>query len=218
MIRIQRGTPEGPQSYSFERFEDEFLKICNEHISQGRATLFAFLLYDLRTPQIEKILEDRSYWGALNAVAGPYLTVFAFHRDAPPAAPMVERRWLHSITPASSEFASVILQRYFSLDGDYAAPSLLFFQVDDNGVSDSFFAKIRSEKVEDAYLEIRNVLEGAASMVKHVGSAVADRHRLFDLIEREIKGRNIASQLIRAAKKVSSLKDVVGLLRVLSPV
>jgi hypothetical protein len=43
----------------------------------GQANLFGVVIYTAKHPHVRKLLQDKVYWEALNAVSGPYWTVFA---------------------------------------------------------------------------------------------------------------------------------------------
>jgi hypothetical protein len=213
MIPIVKGAPTGPVGYSFERFQADFLTICRDHLAQGRASLFAFILDDIMSPQVQKVLEDGHYWAALNAVSGSYLSVFAFHQPAHRGG-RIERRWLYGVDDSGSMHSDAILRSYFNVERQPGASSILFFQVNDGGVSDSFFAKIRSERVEDTFLEIKKLLQLAGDMVKHLQPQMPNKDRLFDLFEREIKGRRIAATLYESVKQITDAKGMAALLKI----
>lgn len=79
MIPIYLHDKSGHDSYFYDEFESDFLRICETHREEGRALAFAFILYDFTSPQVAKVLRDQDYWNALDQLSGKYLTVFSFH-------------------------------------------------------------------------------------------------------------------------------------------
>ena len=64
-----------------ESLERYILEKCSEHKAEKRAFAFALIVYDFNDPQITKILEDDSYFNALDYTSGKFLTVFYVHSE-----------------------------------------------------------------------------------------------------------------------------------------
>ena len=127
---------------SYEQFESEFLKICDEHRENDRALVFAFILYDFENEHIGKVLEDPHYWLSLNSISGNYLTVFSLHYKAADMKEkfmeMIKQRMDQDV---HKEFNMIptdqnpsletnqFIQKYFGKDFKIKYPSVLFFQV-----------------------------------------------------------------------------------------
>lgn len=64
------------EGFDETKFKDELLNICREHFVEGRALAFAFIVYRLSDPHINKILDDSHYFAALDEISGKKLTIF----------------------------------------------------------------------------------------------------------------------------------------------
>jgi|ERR1035437_674319 hypothetical protein len=62
---------------SFDRFLERFISICEEHLENGRAKSFAFILYDFSDKQIkDEILKKQGGFAHLDRLSGKNLSVF----------------------------------------------------------------------------------------------------------------------------------------------
>jgi hypothetical protein len=172
---IYLNTKTGGQGDSFAQFKNEFIEICATHHKQARALAFAFILYDFEHPQIAKMLDDRHYWNALNKISGRYLTVFAFR-----------------LTKSSGSFddSRAFIKEQFGVDLPEANPSILFFQVADKRISDSFMVEIEAEMFEPAFIEVKEVLLAVVQSVENVQPEFrGNTTEIFDLIAGRLSQR-----------------------------
>lgn len=70
------------EAYGANEFQERFLEGRAEHRDSGRALAFAFLLYDLRHPEVLKLLRGSDYWPALDSLSGEYQVVFSLQSAA----------------------------------------------------------------------------------------------------------------------------------------
>ena len=147
MIPIYQHDDKGKIGYSFDSFQQKFIKICEEHKKQRRALAFAFILYDFTQPQIRKVLDDRDYWRALDKVSGKTLTIFSFH--SPPW--IIEGKYGLDSNEDPTTQTNLIIGRYFGIDGVISFPSLLFFQVESGEVIDHLFVRVHEQEVEKVF-------------------------------------------------------------------
>jgi hypothetical protein len=72
------------------------------------------------------------------------------------------------------------------------SPSILFFQVNDEQVVDSFLATLDEKKVEDSFNEIRDIIERAAKALENVTEQNRFNVRdTFHLVEQDLSQRNV---------------------------
>jgi hypothetical protein len=198
---------DGARGLMFAEFYRRVLDICEEHRGAGRASAFAFILHDSRSPEVSKVLADVAYWRALDAIAGHALSVFAIHsmvlNGRGPYESPEERN--------AGGGARLVLARHFDLP-EIRFPALLFFQVDGGQVSASLFVELRQPTVEASYLEIRALLELAAQAVigegreKEEGPAEA-----FSRIEKAIRGREQGELIRRGLKAAIAVAEYLRL-------
>ena len=196
---VQHGET-GHNSHSYSEFESNFLQICQTHREEGKAMAFAFILYDFTAPQIAKVLRDRDYWNALDQLSGKYLTVFSFH-SSPATANLASQQheggdvYYNMLAVRVSQREPMdggkLLKKYFELGKDITLPSVVFFQVTDKGVADAFLVQIQARKVENAFIEIQDIIKTAKSSVSMVlDENRGNAHEIFNLIRRGLDDRN----------------------------
>lgn len=160
---------------SYNQFEKEFFRICNQHRDEDKAIVFAFILYDFENPQISKILNDADYWLSLNAISGDYLTVFSLHyKPEDTKARLMEimkakmsfgtSKEMHTIPTfqnPSSE-TNKLIKKYFGDDIKVKYPSVLFFQTNKETISNYRLIQLDENQLEASFLELKKYIKVAA--------------------------------------------------------
>lgn len=219
MIPIISHGKAGDQGYTFRNFEAFFLNICESHREDRRALAFAFILYDLRSPQVAKALKDQDYWNALDEISGKYLSVFSFH-TMPPRRPSSRRRrssfnttqYMTRVMINDFEDGRSLLEKYFNLEQGIRLPAILFFQVSNAEIIGSKLVQLTKDTVEESFIEIKNIVSCAAEAV----SSVKDEnhrndHVIFQLIEDNLNDRGIKIIASAVINKIKSAKEVLAL-------
>jgi hypothetical protein len=156
------------------------------------------------------MLQDAEYWAALNEVSGRYVSVFVFY--SPMREPEPNDTWEHKHVEKASE-AMEILRRHFS-NKSLTLPSLLFFQVAENKVADSYAVKIKDDgKEEETFLEIKKILGIVRDAIKRVDYDNKDNAgEIFNMIRSELKDHKLKVTIGKGAKWVLDAEGLVGLL------
>lgn len=201
MFPIIETLPDGNRGFSPQDFEERFLDICAGHRRDDRALVFALILHDFEQPQVQQLLQDEAYWRALDTISGDRITVFAFHAPAVPEQEDHLSFWRNPPEDPNTRIRSIV-HRYFDFGSRLDLPSLLFFQANEHGVSDASVVRIRSMRSEEAFLEIREVLERVTSAL----SQVEDRYRendqeMFNLVRVALSNLGVD----RVAKRATQL-------------
>lgn len=210
MFPIIESRPDGSRGFAPEDFEERFLEICAEHRRDGRALVFALIVHDFEQPQVYQLLQDEAYWRALDTISGHRITVFAFHAPAVPEQESNLSFWRDSPEDPSTRIRSIV-HRYFDLGSRLDLPSLLFFQANEDGVSDASVLHIRSKRTEEAFLEIREVLERVSSAL----SQVEDRYRendqeMFNLVRVALNNLGVDRVAKRATRLLPKLLRAIN--------
>jgi hypothetical protein len=159
---------------STNAFGQSIIDVCEKHRKENRALAFAFIIYNFENPQISKILNDRNYWNALNTISGQYLSIYYIHSrentfgEDLAAISDREQRGLYPIDGNNLGVVLPMLKRYLELDEDVKNPSILFFQVEGNLISDYFLIKLVEEKIEESFLELRDYISSAVERLKMI--------------------------------------------------
>lgn len=204
--------PGGPREISAY-----ILNVCKQHKEEGRALAFAFIITDLTDPHVNKILRDNDYLNALHNISGKFLTVFFLNDsyvdqtlnqakesnvirlelgiekiDAPPY-----------IMP--KQLAQVLLNQEI-----LSSPSILFFQVENDVVTDYFITNLRENKIENGFNEIKNIIKTAVDSFKQVTPEnESNSKELFTLLRQSIDASEFWKNAKRTYEKVIKFKDFI---------
>ncbi len=129
--------------YSFDSFLKRFIDICEEHLDDGRAKAFAFLLYGFQDQQIKDILKKQGGFAQLDRLSGKDLSIFYLHTD--------NRRLLKA-------FNEIFLGA-FEIESTYQRPFVLFFKVADREVTDVRVVELEQTDLLFAFKELYDIIE-----------------------------------------------------------
>jgi len=190
--------------------------ICRQHRMEDRALAFAFIISDLDNPQLTKILRDADYVNALHNISGKLLTVFFLNDNYVDKTINKYKdsnimRLELSVEPidAPPNISPKALANVLINDEILSSPAILFFQIDDNArVIDYFITNLNENKIEEGFLEIKNIIATAVSSFDRVKDEnKKNSQALFNLLRHEIN----ASEFWKKAKKnygrIMNIKD-----------
>jgi len=206
MIPVFLHEATGSRGYLFDEFEAKVIQICEEHQRSRRACAFGFVLHDAQSPHIDKVLNDRQYWTALDSISGNALTVFsvfagALRRDDE-FPPEVHSNNMRKIAARSRR----TIETHFGLERLHF-PAILFFQVNEGDVLASRLVKLRARDTESAFNELRTLLELAAEAVRDsVGKPVRDPELAYERLDRALTSRSIFQAAQSLAKGANAIR------------
>lgn len=200
-----------------EQISNYILEVCRQHKEEGRALGFAFIITDLTNPYVNKILCDNDYLNALHNISGKFLTVFFLNDnyvdhtlnqaknsnvmrlelsvekiDAPPY-----------IMP--KQLAEALLNQEI-----LSSPSILFFQVDQNVVTDYFITNLRENKIEEGFNEIKEVISTAVNSFSQVTPKNhVNSNELFTLLRKAIDSSEFWKNTKKNYEKFMKFKDFI---------
>lgn len=204
----------------YEIFEEEFVNICNRHRAEDRALVFAFILYNFKNPQLSKVLSDPDYWLSLNEISGNYLTVFSLHYKTDRIKEMMMQKMNSNVNKemyvASGNFdptldTNRLIRKYFGDNFQIKYPSVLFFQTDNTGVTDSRLIQLDEQNIENAFIELKLYIQSAATALESVNRENRNnRAELFDLVDMNVKSLRNGIVAKRGIKKITSIAELAG--------
>ena len=166
------------EQYNFQSFYEKFIEICNQHLENRRALVFAFILYDLENAQIRSVLNNEYYWESLNHLSGEYLTVFTLNykrvqRITSNSRITSERPLFHHITQVNdylnpSETANKLIDQYFGEDINIKYPSVIFFQSDKENIIDYTIVELDELEIEQSFIELQNYIAKVDQELKFI--------------------------------------------------
>lgn len=195
-----------------------------EHKKQNRALAFAFIVYNFESPQVAKILEDNHYWDTLNRTASKYLSIYYIHSDAESLnqnsvvfSPSIDGKafnLMHGFRKVGgpSDIKIPVLEKFFGIEEKINLPALVFFQIDDQSISDSIFIELKEKEIEKSFLEIKEAVSEAVNRLKHIDES---NYQNSEEIFRELKtGLNKLNHkmVFKKIKNIVSINNIVKLL------
>jgi len=193
------------QQFDEESFKDFLIQMCRQHKSEGRALAFAFIVYDFDNHTITDILEKKNYWNTLDKISGKTLSVFyinsqdsyykrrqeQIYQDELSRSERNSRNGMMSFlvpitrTPTPTDNAIGFVRSEFKLDHSIKTPFVLFFQIgNDDNISDSFIVGLKQDRLEEAFLELRDHIKNAVeSLNKVLPENYTNHQEIFNLIK-----------------------------------
>jgi len=131
MNPIYEHKPNGGIGYGFEEFLNHFFEICYEHLRDGRARAFAFILFDFEHGDVFKTMKDRSVFTKLDRISGKDLTIFYLNSND---------------TYLINNFNQIF---GYALGGyeEIQRPAIVFFKVVSNDAEDIKYHQISNNKL-----------------------------------------------------------------------
>jgi hypothetical protein len=181
-------------------------KICDEHRLTNRALAFGLLLFNLKNPQIYKILNDKAYWTALDVTCGRYLSLFYVKQeDNYFGQDLIEsdgigRRGLHELK--AGQHLVPIIKNHLNLDERISYPAVLFFQVHEGQMTDYFLVSLDERNVEDSFCELQTYIQKAVNELEEVKKEnFGNSREIFALLKSGVKHERLKRKIFRSTQK-----------------
>lgn len=208
----------------FDELKDNLIKICRQHHLQGRASAFAFIIYDFSNAHLRKVLMDGDYCDSLDRTSGHYLTVFSLFEG--PTKDKFNNTLLPKKIHQKFEAAKVnttkdigvsyreIIELFFG-GTDFPSPSVLFFQVNNEQISDYFFIELKENKIEDGFNELKELIDKSIEAIKDISPE--NKHNYREIFEMLVLNVNSSVWWRKTKKRTSGLISVINFLSIFKP-
>ncbi|NOZ45957.1 MAG: hypothetical protein GXO79_04160 [Chlorobi bacterium] len=226
------------QSFDAESFERYIIETTKMHKEQGRALAFAFIIYDFDNHTINQILKKEDYWSSLDKISGKFLSIFyinsqneyyerrqneIFQEELRQRNINAQKGYMSFLVPITKKPTPIdnavgLIKKEFNIQNDLKLPAVLFFQTNDEDISDSFLITLKEEKLEDAFIELRDHIRNAVDSLSEVKSEYFGNHQeIFNLIRNGVESgrfnkfikKNITSK-IGIGTIISFIKLIAG--------
>lgn len=200
-----------------DNLRNYIMQVCQTHKSENRALAFAFIVADLHNPHVNKILHDHNYINALHEISGKTLTVFFLMDnyvnrtiiDSSNSNRILLELGVQSLNGPPSlmpkQLAEILIEEEI-----LETPCILFFQVEDYNVTDFFITKLNENRIEDGFLEIKDIIEKAVKSLAIVKPENRKNSKeLFNLIQLEIESSEFWKNANKVYKNVIKLKEFI---------
>jgi len=226
------------QQFDEESFKDFLIQTCRQHKSEGRALAFAFIVYDFDNHTITDILKKQNYWNTLDKISGKTLSVFyinsqdSYYKMRQEQIYQDELRqgdrnsqsgtisFLIPITrkPTPTDNAIGFVKSEFELDENIRTPFVLFFQIDnEDNISDSFIVGLKQDKLEEAFLELRDHIKNAVeSLNKVLPENYKNHQEIFNLIKSGIESGKFYDFINKKVKPKLGIGLIISLVKLIA--
>jgi hypothetical protein len=225
----------GNRKFGVDSFSNYLIQTCRQHKSKRQALAFAFIVYDFDNHTIIDILEKKNYWSTLDKISSKVLSVFYINsRDSYYKKRQEEiyqdellqeddssdEKYISllvpiKIEPTPTDNAISFIKSEFELDENIKTPFVLFFQIDnDNKISDSFIVGLKQDKLEDAFLELRDIIKNAVeSLDKVLPENYKNHQEIFNLIKEGVNSGQFYDFVSKKVKPMLSIERIYLLLK-----
>ena len=206
---------ESNESGNSDKIDEYILSVCRKYHEENRALVFAFIISDLESPHINKILRDNDYINALHSISGNVMTIFYLHANFVDDL-LVKKKSSNVMrlelgvepidTPRAIQpkhMAEMLIRDKIS-----TTPSVLFFQVSDGTISDYFVACLMEENIESGFIELKNIIkDGVKSLVNIHEENNKNYNEIFKLLKTSVEASDFWRKADRSYKNMIKLKD-----------
>lgn len=205
------------EGHSLDSFENKMIEICESHKNENRALAFAFLIYDFTNPNLWKVLNDREYWLALNEVSGEYLTVFSLNykekakrRQSRSAFNGMQYMTAVNTSKNLTKATNSLTEKYFG-NSNYSFPSILFFQINNQEITDSLIIELKEETVEQSFIELKDYIISATEALKRITEENRGNYNeIFNLLESSVEAKMANRKMKRVSKNFGSIIGLIS--------
>ena len=209
-IKTSDGKFDGVQS-----IEEYIIRIGKEHKTEKKALAFAFIVYDFDNPHIDEMLAKSSYYNALDYISGKTLTVFYINSSylnyqsdkAKESNKMNFEFGVQKIDAPANVSPKYIAEKLINKDS-LPSPSIMFFRISDNTVSEYTIAHLRENEIEKGFNELLNIIKTAVDSLSQVKDKYRDNEKeIFSLLKQSIESSEFWKAANAGYDKMMKLKD-----------
>lgn len=223
------------QQFDEESIKDLLIQKSRQHKSEGRALAFAFIVYDFDNHTITEILEKRNYWSTLDKISGKTLSVFYINSQDSYYRTRQEQIYQDDLQerdrnsrsgtisyiepvkrkPTPTDNAICFVKTEFELNDNIKTPFILFFQIDnDDNISDSFIVGLYQDRLEEAFLELRDHIKNAVeSIAKVLPENYKNHNEIFNLIKSGVESGKFYDFVNKKIKQKLGIGAIISLVK-----
>jgi len=208
-----------------KEFIESLPKICADMHNELGILTFGMIIYDQSNPEVRKLLRDSDYWAALEKTSGDRMVIFCLQDRIEPLtsiSAILMRKVLVRLksvgilsffqTPFDDlgESCSYIMKRLFDHETVLVYPSVIFFQVAGDEISDYCFVPLERHDVYHSYKEMNELFQCVAGVLTNITPPnFGNRKEIFNLIKDKLLTRKYALSVLRGSKHVGELVSIL---------
>lgn len=138
-------------------FVSQFVRICEDHLHQGRARSFAFIFYDMKNGVVRRALRESEGFRQLHESSGNEITLFYLHDSA--------------VKSHKASFNAKFMAA-LGVDEQVELPAIVFFRVGGGSIEDVSFRLIDAQCVDPVLVvaELVQYVEEAKKNMRSEGN------------------------------------------------
>ncbi len=219
-----------------DQFVEYILNKCKEHRERNRALAFSFLVYDFEDYTIKKIIEDKDYWTTLDRISGEYLSIFYVNSHdswyKKRIAEIQEEENENGLELTSTDALAShpsrakstplektieLLRNEFKIGGSINHPFIIFFQIDGENIIDFIIVELKEKKIENAFLELKDLIENAVDSVRNVTPDNYENYReIFNLIRNSLSDYRFLNFIANSVLNNKKIITIINLIKTIA--
>ncbi|MEF3078714.1 hypothetical protein [Winogradskyella poriferorum] len=207
---------------SISNLIEYIMKTCANHFKEKRALAFALIVYDFEDPQVIEILQNQKYFDALDYISGDKLTVFYINSQYLDYQSKVasESNLMHielgvqKIGGPVNVSPKIIAENLINKE-NLPSPSVLFFTVSENVITNFTIAQLRHQEVEKGFIELKEIIKnGVGSLDKVQDDYKENKPEIFNLIKGSIEASEFWKNGAIGFNKLMKIKSFISFWKV----
>ena len=111
-------------------------------------------------------------------------------------------------------FSREIIELFFG-GADFPSPSILFFQVDNEQISDYFSIELKENKIEDGFNELKHLIDKSVEAIKDISLENKKNYpEIFHMLELNVKS---AVWWIKTKRRTTKVVNLLSFLSIFKP-
>lgn len=199
-------------TYSGEQFIKKLVNICQEMTNDLNVLSFGIIIYDETTPELRKILRDKDYWDALDKSSGDKLVIFSLSDEIRQESSYEIKMLIDA--PSSyqdkGKSYSKFLKKIFNNASLLVYPSVLFFQVDNDKITDYRLVPLKRNNIFESTKAIQELFFAISKILNNIlPQYYGNRREIFNLVREELKRQQYTMYILQGPKKFSDLISII---------
>ena len=185
--------PADGKPLSANRLQEIIIERGSQHLKENRAIVFAFIAHSFQDYQLSEVLADPYVIKNFNERIGELITVFFIHRDA----------------------LSIEGRKAFKRVGkkDSSRPSVVFFQLKDDFLTDFIHVELKSsESFDEALSEIQSLLDATAHSLSETNQRPKAMDSAISNLRRDLEKQFYITSAKELSKLIGPIATIVKLL------
>lgn len=202
------------RQFDGRQFIENLPRLCEVMHNDLGILTFGIIVYDQSTPEVRKLLRDTDYWDALEKASGDKMVIFCLpDRIERKVSVNTTLRYLVPGQPISGDVGqsySHLMKSLFNDETLLVYPSVIFFQVTCDEISDYRLVPLEKNDVYQSFQAVNELFECISEVLANVTPQnYGNRKEIFNLIKDKLLTRKYTLYILQGSKRLTELIDVL---------